>query len=179
MENVFDLLKFASSYKSVDEEVLKQFLGVLPDFIIAEWKNRGFSAYMGGLLQSTNPNDYYDIIEDWVEDPKDCHVIMRTAFGMMFYLKNGTFYAQGVNQVYTSDLRKNFQFVIEFSFCNKTYQKNVLQRDIYQKVVKKLGVPNYDEIYSFTPAISLGGNYLPENVRKVKLKEHLHLLSQL
>jgi len=179
MSNPFDLLKFNATLKNASSDVIKQFENIFPDFVIEEWKTRGFANYMNGLLITTNPNDYYDIIEDWVEEPQKCHVIMRTAFGSFYYLKGDTFYSKSVVHNLSSDLRKRFDLIIEFSLCNKGNQKNILYKEIYDKAVKRLGAPKYDEVFAFVPAIALGGNYNPDTIQKVQLKEHLSILAQL
>ena len=179
MENPFDLLKFKSTLKAADEATINQFKDTFPEFVITEWKARGFANYMGGLLQTTNPNDYYDIIDGWVDKPKDCHVIMRTAFGSFYYLRGEEYFDKDVIHSLSSNLRKRLDFIIEFSFCNKQDQKSILNKDIYDKAVKRLGVPAYDEVYSFVPAIPLGGDYNPDTVQKVNLKAHLAFLQQL
>ena len=179
MENHFDLLKFKSTLKVADEETINQFTNIFPDFVINEWKARGFANYMGGLLQTTNPNDYYDIIAGWVDEPKKCHVIMRTAFGSFYYLKDGEYYCRGVIHNLCTHLQNNFSFILKFSLNRKDNQKDILYKDIYDKAVNRLGVPAYDEVYSFVPAILLGGGYNPDNLQKVNLKAQLAFLQQL
>ena len=41
-----------------------------------------------------------------------------------------------------------------------------------------LGTVSYDECYGYVPLLSLGGAEKPENLRKVKLREHLELMYQ-
>ena len=42
-----------------------------------------------------------------------------------------------------------------------------------------LGVPAYDECFGYVPLLSLGGSEKPENLQKVKLREHLELMYQM
>jgi hypothetical protein len=179
MENPFDLLKYKSTLKGVDEKTIKQFQNIFPEFVMEEWKERGFANYLGGLLQTTNPNDYYHIIEGWVAEPQKCHVILRTAFGSFYYLKDGEYYNINVVDNLKSHLQNNFRIIIKFSLSKKDSQKDILHKDIYDKAVKRLGIPNYDEVYAFVPAISFGGDYNPDNIQKVNLKSHLAFLEQL
>lgn len=179
MNNPFELLEFKQKLKDIQPDVIEKYRNVLPEFIIDEWTKRNLASYMGGLLQTTNPMDYYDTMSDWTEDANECHVLMRSAFGMLYYLKNEKYYSLDVHDGYISDLQNNFKFVIEFSLKNKDYQNDVLLKKLYQKAVKIHKVPNYDEVFAFVPAIAIGGAYEVENIQLCNLWEHLSFLSQL
>jgi hypothetical protein len=178
MANPFDLLGYNQTLKQIDISTVEKYTGILPDFIISEWKERGFSSYLNGLLIATDPSDYYDLIDGWVEDSDKCHVVLRTAFGSFYYLKDGEYYDQEVINKISSHLQNRFDFIIKYTLADKNNQDSLLHKGIYDKVVKRLGPPDYDEVYAFVPAISMGGDYNPDNVQKVKLKEHLALLAQ-
>lgn len=179
MENPFDLIKYHATLKPAENSIIEKYEGIFPEFVINEWKERGFSSYMKGLLIATNPEDFYDVLENWVEDAKNCHVIMRTAFGSMYYVKDGKYSDISVIHNLSSHSKNSFDIIIDISLTNKGVQKNILQKNIYDKAFKRLGAPDYDEVYAFTPAIALGGDYNPDTIQKVKLKEHLAFLQQL
>lgn len=176
---VFDLLKHHKTVKNVDESTLQHFSGILPEILLEEWKKRGFSAYMKGLLQTVDPNEFYNVIGDWDSEPLKCHLIFISAFGDFYYLKDGIIFCQGVHQKLRTNLQNNLRLIIKFSFLKESYQENVLHATLYKEAVLKLGILEVDEIFAFFPAIALGGNYEIEYVRKVKMKEHLNFLSQL
>ena len=177
MENPFDILKFKSTLKSADASTIKKFKGIMPEFVLKEWEQRGFANYMNGLFITTNPEDYYGMIDGWVKDPKNCHVLLRTAFGNFYYLKDGEFYYVDVIYNTVNNKRNDFEVIIEFSIDNKGNLDDIFFKDIYDKAEKKLGPPGYDEVYAFAPILSMGGNPDPKKVHKVKLKEHLAILS--
>jgi hypothetical protein len=179
MEKPFDLLKHYNTLQTVDIETIKKYESILPEFLINEWKERGFSSYLNGLLITTNPEDYYEIMKGWASEPENCHVVMRTAFGSLYYFKEDEYHYISVIHNLSSNLKKRLDFIIKYILNNKESQKNILHKDIYDKVYKRLGAPNYNEVYAFVPAIAIGGDYNPDNVKKVKLKEHLAFLQQL
>ena len=47
---------------------------------------------------------------------------------------------------------------------------------LFDTAFKRLGALSYNEIYGFEPALSLGGQPRPENIRKVRSDVHLALL---
>ena len=178
MENPLDLLNFYKTMKPADDATIRQFMGILPDFLLDDWRNRGFASYLKGLLMTTNPNDFYDVLEGWVDEPEKCHVVYRTAFGSFLYLKDGTYYNRSVIHNLISNFYHDLSVIIEFSLTRKDTQKDSLHNDIYKKALKRLGPPAYDEVYAFVPVISMGGDYNPDTIQKVKLKEHLAFLEQ-
>ena len=57
-------------------------------------------------------------------------------------------------------------------FYEKANLKNI------KEALNMLGTVSYDECYGYVPLLSLGGAEKPENLRKVKLREHLELMYQ-
>lgn len=114
-----------------------------------------------------------------MDDAEDCHVILRSAFGHLFYLRNGRYYSHSIVHDLSSDLRGDFERVIRHSLSLKSYQENSLYRRVYTAAARRLGPPAYDEVYAFVPAISIGGTFDAAHVQKVGLAEHAALLAQL
>lgn len=48
----------------------------------------------------------------------------------------------------------------------------------YPKASSKYGTPNYDECFGYTPLLGLGGAENVENLKKVKLKEHILVITE-
>ena len=48
----------------------------------------------------------------------------------------------------------------------------------YKAAVKKWGQLQFDECFGYTPLLGLGGNRKVDNLRKVKIKEHIGLITQ-
>jgi len=58
-------------------------------------------------------------------------------------------------------------------FFRKVQAKN------FNEALQNLGAPAYDECFGYVPLLSLGGSEKPENLQKVKLREHLELMYQM
>lgn len=179
MESCFDMLVPASKISDVPEKVIAKYEMSLPKELVSEWETRGFCNYLGGLIKTVNPEEYYDMISDWDDEPELCSVILITAFGDFYFVKQGNIYAQAVHQKLRTNLQNNLRLIIKFSFSTKQYQENVFHKTLYLKCLKTLQKPDASEIYAFTPAIALGGQYSINYATKVNLKEHLSILSQL
>jgi hypothetical protein len=61
----------------------------------------------------------------------------------------------------------------------KEYWKDGLDGSMTRKATKKLGPLAPDEMFTWEPALALGGSRKPENLAKVKLSQQLSFLSQL
>nr|WP_233504779.1 T6SS immunity protein Tdi1 domain-containing protein [Parageobacillus thermoglucosidasius] len=48
----------------------------------------------------------------------------------------------------------------------------------YPEAVKRYGEPKFDECFGYVPLLGLGGLEKVENMKKVKLIEHIYLITQ-
>jgi hypothetical protein len=48
----------------------------------------------------------------------------------------------------------------------------------FSEAVERLGVPNADECFGFTPLLVLGGPETPDHLEIVSLREHILLITQ-
>lgn len=62
---------------------------------------------------------------------------------------------------------------------NSLDEKDVDEKLLFESACKKLGPLEFDEMYAFVPALALGGTNKLENLKKVKVIEHLNFLADL
>ena len=48
----------------------------------------------------------------------------------------------------------------------------------YEAAANRLGPLQFDECFGYTPLLGLGGSRKADNLRKVKIKEHIELIAQ-
>ena len=169
----------AEDSEIVPESSFDYFSDILPDGLLRHWVEFGWSSYANGLLRTVNPEGFDNIFIDWLgENSEDAHAILRTAFGdIIFWRNNKAFYLDVLyNKVF--EITDNLKLLFDYSLCNDRYLKIVVKEPLYIKALPKLGKPAYDECYGFFPTLSMGGLCIAENLRKVKLYEHLELLRQ-
>jgi hypothetical protein len=68
---------------------IEKWRGKLPDQLLTNWQEEGWCGYANGLFWTVDPDDYEDIVDEWLEDiPLEqldaFHVIARTAFGDLY-----------------------------------------------------------------------------------------------
>ncbi|EDN9973050.1 DUF1851 domain-containing protein, partial [Listeria monocytogenes] len=58
------------------------------------------------------------------------------------------------------------------------FRDEYLKWQPYPRVVEKYGEVSYDECFGYTPILGMGGTEKVENLKKVKLREHIYLITQ-
>jgi Uncharacterized conserved protein len=174
-----DLFKGYKINSKVDSKIVNSYKEVLPKELIFVWENYGFGSVLNGYLKIINPDEYRAIIDMSYFRANVSIPIFVTAFGdiinweenryiRMVKYKNGTF--KGISL--------GFDFfwedVIIDYFC-----KEFFELDKYNKAVSNLGELEYDECFGYIPLLGLGGGEKVENLKKVKIKEHIELITQM
>ena len=166
----------------------------LPKALLDFWMDVGWSGYGDGILWSTAPDVFDPVIEAWLGETnlleENYTVIARNAFGELYLWGRKT----GMNVIIEPLLGTitNFQSTLDegredsamLAFFASKKQKSSdfydwKDKPLFKKALKKLGPLQPDEMYGFEPALAIGGTPKIENLVKVKMIEHLILLSQL
>lgn len=59
------------------------------------------------------------------------------------------------------------------------WMKNILSIKQYKAATKKLGKLEYDECFGYVPLLALGGKESVSNLKKVKIFEHIALITEM
>jgi hypothetical protein len=193
----FDEFGEATNCVDAPSSSIGQWSGKLPDRMLEFWKDEGWSAYADGLFWIVDPDEYEDLVDEWLDgsglDQIDAfHAIARTAFGKLYLFGESTGQSVTVNCATNSifalpkNLKKRDQrrldvsvrsfFCIEQGSCDLDDEAGT---PLFRRALAALGPLDPDEMFGFEPAIVLGGKMHLENLRKVKLDQHLTILRQL
>jgi hypothetical protein len=174
---------------------IEKWRGRLPDRLLTYWTDEGWSGYANGLFWFVNPDDYEDLVDEWLDgtrlDEVDAfHAIARTAFGELFLFGESTGRSVKIScstqAVFVRDLTRKTLQKLDLSLrafigmgkdaCDLKDESGL---PLFDRALGSLGALAPDEMYGFEPAVVLGGKMLLENLRKVKLDQHLTILRQL
>ena len=189
------LEKFGKPEKqeSCTVETLKKFKNKLPDRLLEYWQEYGFCGFKSGLFWIVNPDDYEDILDEWLErtdipDNDVYHVFARSAFGDLFIWGEETGYkykiitASGWVIEKKGKVKKDHNNAIEYFFGfldTKSHDfKDEAGNVLFESCIKKLGELEADEMFGFEPSLIIGGETIFENINKVNIFVHLSILAQ-
>ncbi|RZK15040.1 MAG: DUF1851 domain-containing protein [Hymenobacter sp.] len=154
----------------------------VPPELLEVWEQYGFGTFCDGYLKIVNPDDYADLLADSYQltsSPSEAPplVLFATAMGDLLVWEMGYLslvdYRHG-NVTIVGKTLKNFFRV----FAEDSYLTERLRWEPYPAARERLGEPAYDECFGYVPLLALGGPETVAHLEKVKLREHLYLISQ-
>jgi hypothetical protein len=176
---------------------IEKWRSTMPPALLEYWYREGWSGFGQGIFWIANPDDFEELLAEWLvgtplEKIDRFHVIARTAFGKLYLWGERT---GPSTQLVISDhsilcLERDLKKPVKnpdlalrgfFSSSDPSYA-DALDEDgkpLFQRALQALGPLRPDEIYGFEPALVIGGKASIENVRIVKIHEHLRILRQL
>ena len=83
-------------------------------------------------------------------------------------------YRKGVSHV----MYDGFEFFLE-DLMDGDFDEEYLSMRKYNAAEKKYGPLAYDECFGYVPLLGLGGRETVNNLRKVKIREHIALIAQM
>ncbi|AZE99531.1 hypothetical protein C4J95_2069 [Pseudomonas orientalis] len=187
----------ATHRTSVPEECINQWVDKLPPMLLNLWREEGWAGYANGRLWIVNPDDYEDIKDEWMEETPlaaldNFHVIARSAFGKLYLCGEKTGASVTVvcahneilalkNQLKPRQIQDHdpsIQALFGTAKLDNFDHPDINGKLLFERALKKYGSLGPDEMYGFEPALVLGGSATLENLRRLKLDPHLHILRQ-
>lgn len=187
----------ATHRTEVPAAAIEAWRGKLPDQLLRYWRQLGWSGYANGLFWIVDPDDYEDLVDEWLdgtplEQIDAFHAIGRTAFGKLFLCGERTGSSVTVScplhaifalprelrRKSPGDLDRTIQVFVTKDKAVCDYNDDFGQ-PLFERALAKLGPLAPDEMYGFEPALVAGGKMRLENLRKLKLDQHLTILRQL
>ena|SRR5437899_3322526 len=161
-----------------DRAMLERYRGRLPESLLEEWELGGLGGYMDGFLWLTDPSRLAHATQEWGLGASAV-AFARTAFGDLLFWDGEAVRCLFVHEGMVQHLPGDLPWLFEHSFCDESFLEDVLDLALFRLALERLGPPASDEMYTFVPALVLGGEERVENLKKVKMREQLLLLSQL
>ena len=163
--------------------VLKRYQSKLPAELIEEWRNNGWCCYAEGQLWLVNPETYVDVVREWLpdwcgHDVEEPIVFARGAFGDVLVSHDGSVGHLNVHYGRYIDIGAEVDVFLGY-LLDKGYISSALDGSLALKAIKKFGALSSDEMFTFEPALALGGEFKLEYVKKLKLFPQLSFLAQL
>jgi len=151
----------------------------LPDELIKIWEDYGLGKLSEGYLKVINPEEYQELLNATYFRGNISIPILTTAFGDIITLEENQYigmvkYKNGNFVMLAKSFKRFMQNIADDYFVEKYFQ--IPQ---YLEAVKKLGKLGHDECFGYVPLLGLGGSEKVDNLSKVKIREHIELISQM
>jgi hypothetical protein len=164
---------------NVSEELIKEYGDKLPSEMITFWKEFGFGTFYNGYLKAINHNDYKKLIEKSYFQGDVSIPIFATAFGDLITWEKNQFvgivkYRYGENDV----ISDGFDFFFD-DVTDGELDDDYLSIKQYEAAIKNFGNLEYDECFGYVPLLALGGKESVNNLKKVKIFEHIALITEM
>ncbi|HEV7994558.1 MAG TPA: GAD-like domain-containing protein [Gemmatimonadaceae bacterium] len=186
MTSLADLPQFTKvhkkvrSYQPCPPELVQKYRGRLPEILVETWERFGFQEFSDGFLWSVNPDEFRDVISEFLYDYQSefVDVVFRTAMGDMIIAYKGELVHFSAVTMRHGRMTGSLESVLEMDLGQPQFLKSIFFFDLFKIARKKLGSLSPDEMYGLVPPVSLGGEITPENLQKVDLRRHLHDLAR-
>jgi hypothetical protein len=186
-------------YIKADDALIEKYQGVLPDELLYYWKEYGFSSFLDGLFWLTNPDEYMELVEEYLKDTpfenrKNLYVVARSAFGELYVWESGKGNTLSIfsmmNMIFLSADADRENFTTEeenfnmIGFLGTSRPSSLDQEDassnpLFERALKKLGKVETNEMYAYKLSHFLGGKESIRNLVKVDLFNHASIQKQL
>jgi hypothetical protein len=162
-------------------EIQQKYQNLLPELLLKQWAESGWCSFAQGFFWLVDPDQYIVPLQEWLpeEIANRAIIFARTSFGHLYIWLDNRVYAIDVLFGALSKLSKRISFLFDYTLCQQAYLDDALLYSIYQQAVPKQGMPERNECFGFVPALALGGPCSAKNLKRMKIREHLSILSQL
>jgi hypothetical protein len=151
----------------------------IPEPLQALWLDHGFASYNHGFYWNTDPTEFSDIPHMWPRLKGSVVVFGRDAFANIYAQTQNGIVQLNPSQDEISDIASRLDMFFLACVTDADFRRSYMYENLFDAALSSQGELVSDECYGFFPALALGGSVDAANVRRVKLKEHLQLLSQL
>ncbi|MGP4041761.1 T6SS immunity protein Tdi1 domain-containing protein [Gracilibacillus sp. D59] len=171
------LLNDFKLYSKVPSYLIEKYKNIIPKEIIDLWQNYGFGTFMHGYFKSINPEEFQDILQECSIRYTDSVVLFATGMGDLVIWADG--YVRLLNFRYgvLKTVMPNFLYFFK-SLDSEKFRDEYLQWQPFPEAINQYNELDYDECFGYTPLLGLGGPEKVENLKKVKLKEHILIITE-
>lgn len=175
MDTVFKSFK---KHGTVSNDIILKYKNRLPKELIEVWKKYGFGSLINSFLKVINPNEYLDVMEECYLRNQQAIPIFSTSMGdIIVWEKEKYVNLLNFRKGYVNVISSGFEFFFE-DLSDSSFIKDELKWQPYPEAVKRYGEPDYNECFGYTPLLGLGGVEKVENLKKVKLREHILIITE-
>ena len=173
------MLKDFTRVAAVPQEVIKKYKEQVPVELVQIWEEDGLGTFLDGYLKVINPDDYLELVQETYFRGDISIPIFATAFGDIIVCEEKQYlrmvkYKDGSFDIFLEDLSFFIKFLPDESFTDDYFDL-----PLYYAAVERYGSLDYTQCFGFVPLLALGGFKDVKHLDKVKMYEHILLITQL
>src|SRR5699024_2728159 len=151
----------------------------VPSQLIKVWTEHSLGSLLNSYLKIIHPDDYLEVlIASYLSGDLALPIFTSVLGAIIVWEKNKYVNLLNYKKNYVRVISSGFDFFLE-DLTDMDFLEEELDWHPYPEAVQKYGEPDFDECFGYVPLLGLGGPEKVENLQKVKLKEHILLISEL
>ncbi|WP_376740772.1 T6SS immunity protein Tdi1 domain-containing protein [Listeria booriae] len=164
---------------AISKNIQAEYVNKIPDSMMTLWNEYGLGSCIDGYLKIINPGEYQDILEESYVRYDSAIPLVTTAMGdIIVWEKNKYLNLLNFRRGTVKVIESGFEFFLE-DIEDENFLIEELDWNPYKEASEKFGNPAYDECFGYIPLLALGGSDKVENLKKVKLREHILFITAL
>ena len=173
------MLKDFNKVADMPQDVIDKYQDQVPSELLQIWQEDGLGTFLDGYLKVINPDDYSELVKETYFRGESSVPMFVTAFGDIIVLeKNGYIdiiqYKDNTFHIVTKKMSHFLMFILDTGFTDDYFEL-----PLYHEAVEKHGELDHAQCFGFVPLLALGGFKDVDHLDKVKILEHLYLISEL
>ncbi|MEJ8553230.1 T6SS immunity protein Tdi1 domain-containing protein [Tepidibacter sp. Z1-5] len=164
--------------EKTSQDIIERYTDRVPEQMLQVWKQYGFGSILNGYLKIVNPDEFQSLLKDVYVRYENSVALFTTSMGDIIVWEDNRYvgllnFRRGKITCISAGFKFFFRNLEEEAFKNKA-----LDWLPYSEAITRYGVPKIDECFGYVPILGLGGSEKIENLDKVKLVEHIYLITQ-
>lgn len=139
----------------------------------------GWCSYKEQVLWLCDPDDWKPAARAWFADVKDPQVVARTGFGELFVFDGVVYWYAMVHEPLVLRTVANHDWFFSQMLTASDFAPQTYLPDAVRTARKQAGALEWDEMYTYVPALALGGSESSSKIERVKANEALVMLAGL
>ncbi|MDQ0497189.1 T6SS immunity protein Tdi1 domain-containing protein [Paenibacillus brasilensis] len=166
-------------YDKIEGKTITKYRGKVPDELLNIWEKFGAGSIKKGYLKLINPDDFIDVLNTSYFRSEISVPIFTTSMCDIITFEENKYlrlvkYRRGNFSIIPTSFNLFLSDLLDEAFCNRH-----LDWGQYEGAVEKLGVPTYTDGFGYVPLLGLGGAEKVENLQKVRVLEHIQLITEM
>lgn len=175
----YKVLEDFKTYEEVEQDIINLYNNKIPKKLLDIWNEYGFGSFMDNYIKIINPNEYKELLDASYFRGKESIPVMLTGFGDIITWEKNRYlgivkYRKGTFDI----IEDGFEYFLN-DIMDAEYARDFLDNSQYKEAIIQNGKLNFEECFGYVPLLGLGGSEKVENLKKVKIKEHIELITQM